>query len=555
MKFKALFVVLILVLLTGVMGFGGTVSAAETEQQSQFVTPIMVANTSFLNIRTGPGNQYNILLTVVGGTELPVLGVYRDGVWYQVSTVAGAGWINSEYAIARGDFSNVPLVEAPPLDANATTSTTDPNNRIAWFVANTGFLNIRSGPGIQYTIVTTVVGGTELTALGVFRDRVWYLVQTDVGQGWLNSEYAIARGNFSSVPVVEPGDVIVGTQGASGVNFGGSNQWGVSVVVTHWSRYRPTIIETSSPGQVFADESRIFPLIEAASGDGIVWYRVNTPEYGLTWVEGPKSALRPFGCDLSVGRVNGDVVPRLGPDGSGTLDGTLTLLTGSEVYIVGQASSQFKVALIDGNTGWVPVGSLTVRADDAISSELCSGTAITTTSGGTQTQTGGTTTTAPALASTARVVVNTGFLNIRSGPGAIYSVITTVPGGTELAVVGFAPDGVWYLVEGTFGQGWINGEFTLFRGDGSNVPVVTDFVGATVTRPVATITNAVTLYSAPDTALGILGAISGPVEAAIVARTSASDWVQISTDFGFGWIRANEVAISGDLSLVPIVGG
>ena len=61
---------------------------------------------------------------------------------------------------------------------------------------------------------------------------------------------------------------------------------------------------------------------------------------------------------------------------------------------------------------------------------------------------------------------------MRSGPAAGFSVVATVPGGTELAVVGRASDGVWYYVEGTFGRGWLNSEFVLFRGDYGSVPVV-----------------------------------------------------------------------------------
>jgi len=41
-----------------------------------------------------------------------------------------------------------------------------------------------------------------------------------------------------------------------------------------------------------------------------------------------------------------------------------------------------------------------------------------------------------------------------------------------MAVVGRASDGVWYLVEGTFGQGWLNNQFVLFRGNYAQIPVL-----------------------------------------------------------------------------------
>ena len=87
--------------------FGGAVSVSKAQS---FQQPILVVNTSFLNVRTGPGVQYTVLVTVVGGTELPVLGTFSDGVWYQVNTDGGPGWVNIEFTLPRGDFSNLPLL-------------------------------------------------------------------------------------------------------------------------------------------------------------------------------------------------------------------------------------------------------------------------------------------------------------------------------------------------------------------------------------------------------------------------------------------------------------
>ena len=79
-RISILFAMLIMLLS---LVFGGAVSASDAEQT--FQQPILVVNTSFLNVRTGPGAQYTVLVTVVGGTELPVLGVFGDGVWFGVN--------------------------------------------------------------------------------------------------------------------------------------------------------------------------------------------------------------------------------------------------------------------------------------------------------------------------------------------------------------------------------------------------------------------------------------------------------------------------------------
>jgi len=482
MKFKSLIVAGLLLAILGVMSIGPGVSAAETEQQSEFVPPIMVVNTSFLNVRTGPSAQFTVLITVVGGTELPVLGIAPDRVWYQVSTIVGTGWVNSQFGVPRGDFSNVPTVEGPD----------------------------------SFAIIPP--GGVDTSGGG--------------GQG---------------------GGAIEGEPGVSGVVFGGPREWGVTIDEPHPARTGPTI-SASSPGTIAADGDRIYTLIESAAAEGIVWYRIENPEFGLVWVESVKSELRPFGCEFSVVRLTSNVAPRIGPDGSGTLDGEFALSPGDEAYLLDFQFGQYKIELIDGNYGWINESDATVREAGSLPSDFCtSGRSVVMGTMGASGEMGDASPSNQPALDLPTVIINTGFLNIRSGPGAGFSSVTTVPGGTALTLLGFAPDGVWWYVQGTFGRGWLNSEFVLLRGDASSLPVIRDFSGAQMARPVAIVSNAVTLYAAPDTTLGIVGALSGPIEVDVVARTEEGDWVQVATDIGFGWVQAAGVQLQGDISLVPVV--
>src|SRR5215510_12530045 len=102
----------------GLMAFSPVTLADGLQQQSQFVAPRLVVNTSFLNVRSGPGIQYSVLITVVGGTELPVLGRASDNVWFQVSTVIGVGWVNVQFTVPRGSFDNVPVISLQNIVAS-----------------------------------------------------------------------------------------------------------------------------------------------------------------------------------------------------------------------------------------------------------------------------------------------------------------------------------------------------------------------------------------------------------------------------------------------------
>lgn len=639
--------------------FGGAVSVSKAQS---FQQPILVVNTSFLNVRTGPGVQYTVLVTVVGGTELPVLGTFSDGVWYQVNTDGGPGWVNIEFTLPRGDFSNLPLLAvgetgAPNVNLgqgggfaapttsvaaagqriqgvsligrdlraqpdyeslilsrnipndpttiypliNATTgvdgttwylvnvpgtgagwmdgvilrvlgcttetvatiqydtelrfdgiANRDPflipsgtegyvgafsgaNNEFVTFeladgtvgivsyaatapragvtsvcdgvptaaanlgqgggaaattagtrttvpvlagnrvVINTGFLNLRSGPAASYSVIATVSGGDELIVLGRATDNVWFLVEGVFGQAWLNSQFTLFRGDYSTVPVItEP--VILDTTASLGQGGGSATQTasvvtgrsvtGVSLVgkdLHEGPSYETLILSRNVPN----DPTTVYPLLAAeVAADGSTWYLVDIPNVGRGWMDNVDFRVLQCGND-SVG-ISSAIVP-ITFDGFSAQEPYLLPL-GTEFYIVGRRNDQAIIELLDGSVGYLDANAVIQRTGIV---SVCTGVTSTVSA---QTPTAGTstvTTGAPIPQVTGnRVVINTGNLNVRSGPNAAFSTVATVPGGSELAVIGRATDGVWYFVEGSFGQGWINSEFVLFRGDFGTVPVI-----------------------------------------------------------------------------------
>lgn len=474
LKSKLFFIVLLIALIGGL--FSTPAMATEPEQRATYAPPILIVNTSFLNVRTGPGPQYDVIITVSGGTELPVLGVAAGYIWYQVSTVAGTGWVDSDFTIGRGDFSHVPLTPAPKLETPAEVAATSPS-------------------GAAPTTTSRASGSTAINT---------------VAGGW-------------GLSIIQPLHAVVGTLGSG---------WTV---------------------ELRADMSTIYPILSAGGYNNVHWYLIHDGWAGDVWVEAPKVMLRPFGCQFYAVSFPGDAALGKGPDNSGTVPENTILRAGHEAYLIGQNNFLYFLELADGTTGWVQADQVTTRPPGTfpgLCTSVSTGVIPTTT-----TSTTTTTTQQPTVArAAARVVINTGYLNIRSGPGPQYTIVATVPGGTELPVTGFYKDGIWWRVSGDFGSGWLDSEYVYFRGNGANVPIIREVQGMLAT-PKAMITNAVTLYAAPNTTLGVVGALSGPIEVDVVARTQAFDWVQLKTDIGYGWVPANQVQLIGDTSLIPITGG
>ena len=343
-------------------------------------------------------------------------------------------------------------------------------------VVNTSFLNIRTGPGVQFSVLVTVVGGTELPVIGVANDQVWYQVSTTEGVGWVNIEFTLARGEFSRVPLVEApelGDPIIGSPNANLGQGGGAVQ-GTSPV-----RYTGVSIEGGNlyaePGSdklviysaINREPNVILPLLNQTTINGEPWYQVNIPPFGVGWVN--KVAFRPLACGTdTVGVTVGDTTLRF--DGIAVRD-SYPVPRGSEFFLEGFYFDQFFIVQdVHGTKGIIPVNDITPRTDVIDACDLIptgaleAAVAILGQGGGFA---------APITAVSGNIaVVNTGNLNIRSGPAASFGTVATVPGGTQLVVLARASDNVWFYIEGTFGRGWVNNEFVLFRGVYDSIPVI-----------------------------------------------------------------------------------
>lgn len=470
-------VIVLFAILLGTLSSVGVVFASDHEQRANTTSPVMIVNTSFLNVRTGPGIQYSVLVTVVGGSALPVLGVANDGVWYQVSTVVGVGWVNSQYVLPRGDFSRVPQAAAPAL--------IDPRS-----------------------IVPTTSGVTTTTT-------------TD--------ETAVDAG------------------------FSSQREWGISVITEHQLKATPAMSGADIAFQP-ADASIIYAVIGATFNEGVNWIQIDVPGLSSGWLEASKVIFRPFACsNFSAVVATQTAELKRGPDGSG-VDGGAFMQVGAEAYLLDVKGNLYKVELQNGTIGWLDSSQLRVRQAGEVKIPFCDQVATLAASGATATRPTFTVDPSVAFASVPRVIVNTGFLNVRSGPGAQYTTVITLAGGTEVSVLGVAPDRVWYLVQGPFGQGWLNNEFVLFRGDGSRLPIIRGAVGS-VAAPTASLNRDVVVYAAPNLTLGSIGNLAVGTQVEVVARTADLKWVQLKTSLGFGWVQAEFVTISGDTGLIPVIGG
>jgi len=122
-----------------------------------------------LNFRLGPGTRYYAMDALESGTSVEVLA--KQDSWFLVSLSDGrTGWIHGYYTTGSSPETKLSLQGIAKVEITASS------------------LNIRMGPGQEYTAFDQLQGGTEATILA--EENGWLLVKTRYGStGWVYSEY------------------------------------------------------------------------------------------------------------------------------------------------------------------------------------------------------------------------------------------------------------------------------------------------------------------------------------------------------------------------------
>lgn len=156
--------------------------------------------------------------------------------------------------------------------------------------------------------------------------------------------------------------------------------------------------------------------------------------------------------------------------------------------------------------------------------------------------------------SDSRIFVNVDFLNLRTGPDAKYQTLGVLNGGEDYAVIAKSPDGAWFKVTGTpFGDGWVRGRFTIFRGSIDTVPVDSGPYGALEPFVFLVYINIAAFDYPQGEAIGTL--VGGNTQYEVIGRSYDGLWVQVRSSLGNVWVTTSSGAFRGSWFDVPIAYG
>lgn len=100
-----------------------TSTPTKTPTKTPTPQPIAIVDTEGLNVRKGPGTDYDILGSVKRGDELVIVGRLADKSWYQIEYEELKGWVFGGLVIAE-NADQVPVItDIPPTNTPAATAT------------------------------------------------------------------------------------------------------------------------------------------------------------------------------------------------------------------------------------------------------------------------------------------------------------------------------------------------------------------------------------------------------------------------------------------------
>lgn len=201
------------------ISFGGSSNSGSTNSATGTAYVIDGA----LNLRSGPSTSNSVITVMPDGAAVSLTG-QASGGFLSVTYNGTGGWAYADYLSTSAGSTPAPAPTTPSVPGISDTVVTT--------MRTTTRLNIRTGPGTSYDIITTLVNGATVEIMGDAQNG-FYPIRYGQTKGWMSADYLTTNGAGtpgppSEAPVPNPsapgsvavGDTVVGTMTVSvGLNL------------------------------------------------------------------------------------------------------------------------------------------------------------------------------------------------------------------------------------------------------------------------------------------------------------------------------------------------
>ena len=359
--------------------------------------------------------------------------------------------------------------EVAPVAGDSTTGT-----KIGVVTTEDTRLNVRSGPGLTYSVIGKLMPGTQVEIVGAAKNNGWYQVRAASlkDAGWVAAEFVQV---MPAAAITEPSNSLQKrtqnstiSTGATQVTMTTSSELAAGASVTSATPVTPVQELQLAPTHA------ITPHVTVPTAADVVG---SLP--GVTYTTTPSGEMG----------IQSVTVPAPGAGVAFTLTATATSVATSAAAIstapsavmsavsnalAFQPSSAVTPALTPAATENTPrpVEPVSTTVTAMVSRPEVADAALLPTLTPTSVQmamTQALPTPAPTATPTPEptpsiptAVTQPSRMNVRSGPSTNYDVITSVAQGTALRILALSPDGAWYQVhlDGQARPGWLYGNLT-----------------------------------------------------------------------------------------------
>ncbi|OQY35779.1 MAG: hypothetical protein B6243_04460 [Anaerolineaceae bacterium 4572_5.2] len=153
-----------------------------------------------INLRSGPGTQYELVGEIDLGKTVELVGRSKDNNWWQIKYPAAednTAWIYTQYVLTNFDPADakrrLPAIEAPPLATPPPPITATHSFSISVTGVISGdAVNLRQGPGTEYLRMGQVKQDQSVQIVGRNEDSSWWMLccaAKDNAPAWISVEF------------------------------------------------------------------------------------------------------------------------------------------------------------------------------------------------------------------------------------------------------------------------------------------------------------------------------------------------------------------------------
>jgi uncharacterized protein YraI len=158
----------------------------------------LIAGYEEINIRSGPGTDYNILGKLLPGMTVSVTGKNDAGTWWRIDYNNAPGWVSAELVNTQGDTAPVQAQQVAP----APTGTTSPDPYVL-VKSSYDYVNVRSGPARSYDVIGQLQPSTPARVVGKSADGAWWQIEFNGATRWIDGSFVDLRGEVSAIAVAD----------------------------------------------------------------------------------------------------------------------------------------------------------------------------------------------------------------------------------------------------------------------------------------------------------------------------------------------------------------